>query len=172
MKLYVFDKWNSHKKTFRLDEWDTDEDIFKKEIAKIKNGNIVIDVGSEYGFYAITAGQLVGSEGKVLAIEAHPETYKLLLMNIKMHKLSDRIIPICKAAGKSSGKVKIYETISPGSTSIFRQSVYKLNKNRFYLWINFLRSGAFLKIILKRFTSSGYTVKMDTLDNIVRQYII
>lgn len=70
----------------------------KKEFAKIRGSWIIMDVGSEFGYYAIKAGNLVGSESKVLAIEMHPETYKLLKMNIQLHGLFDRVIPICKVA--------------------------------------------------------------------------
>jgi len=118
LKLHTFSEWNEDNRTIQLTDWETDEVLFKKEVSKIKKGWVVIDVGSEYGYYAIKAGLLVGSDGKVLAIEAHPETYKLLKMNIGLHKLVDRIIPVCKAVGKETGKVKLYETISPGSASI------------------------------------------------------
>ena len=170
MKLYNFREWDATKRAIQLSEWNTDEMIFKREFAKIKSGYVVLDVGSEYGFYAIMAGQLVGSEGKVLAIEAHPETYKLCVMNIKLHGLFDRIIPICKAAGRSTGKLKLYETISPGGSSIVRQSAPSLNKNRFSMMIEFLKSDAFLRVIRKRFAPVKYIVEMDTLDRIANEY--
>lgn len=169
MKLYNFSDWN--KRTIQLSEWDTDELMFKKEFAKIKKGSIVIDVGSEYGFYAIMAGQLVGSSGKVLAIEAHPETYCVLKMNIKLHKLTDRIIPICKAVSSETGKIKLFETISPGSTSIMpRRSPFKVDGKRVYTWLEIAKEYNIFTIIRKRFTPAQYIVPMDTLDNIIKEH--
>jgi len=38
LKLYIFKKWHPGVQNIELEEWDTDEGIFKKEIAKAKNG--------------------------------------------------------------------------------------------------------------------------------------
>lgn len=171
LKLYNFKEWSAKGRAVQLTDWDTDEVIFKKEFAKIKSDWVVVDVGSEYGFYAIMAGKLVGSEGKVLAIEAHPETYRLLEMNIRLHGLVDRVIPICRAVGKDTGKVKLYETFSPGSTSIVpRRSIFQLNKDRLRFWLYFLKNRDFLRVIRKRFTPVKYVVPLDKLDNIVDEY--
>ena len=56
VKLHNFGEWNDKKRTVQLSEWETDEVFFKKELLKIKKGWTVIDVGSEYGYYAIRAG--------------------------------------------------------------------------------------------------------------------
>jgi len=171
LKLYIFKKWHPGVQNIELEEWDTDEGIFKKEIAKAKNGGVVLDVGSEYGFYPIMSGRLVGSNGKVLAIEAHPETYLLLKKNIRLHGLTNCVIPICEAAGKNIGKLKLYETTSPGSTSVTpRQNPFRLNKSRLRMWMEFLRSGNILKIIQKRFAPAKYIVPVNTLDRIAEKY--
>jgi FkbM family methyltransferase len=47
-----------------------------------KKGDIVLDVGSYVGGYAKLAASLVGSTGRVIAIEANPVTYNYLLANI------------------------------------------------------------------------------------------
>lgn len=171
MKIYNFGEWNTDKRTIQLTEWDTDEVIFKKEFAKIKKDWTVVDVGSEFGYYAIRAGLSVGSEGKVFAIEVHPETYKLLEMNVRLHKLDDRIVPICRAVGRKTGMVRLYETISPGSTSIIpRQSISCLSRNRLRMWLEFARKGTAFKIIRKMYAPVKYEVPVDTLDGIAKGY--
>ena len=171
MKLYNFGKWNKEKHAIQLTEWETDEILFKKQFERIKKGWIVIDVGSEFGYYAIKAGRLVGSEGKVLAIEPFPETYQLLKMNIRLHKFVDHIVPICKAVGKQTGKAKLYETISPGGTSIVpRRSSFKLNKNRLLMWLEFAKKRTIFKIIRERYAPVRYVVPVDTLDRIAKEY--
>jgi len=159
------------KNLIQLTEWETDEAVFKTELEKTKKGWTVVDVGSEFGYYAIKAGMLIGSSGKVLAVEMHPETYRLLRMNIKLHKMVDRIIPVCKAAGKERKEVKLYETISPGGTSIIpRQSVLGLNKNRFRMWLEFAKNGSLLKVIRQRYATIRHIVHVDTLDTIAENY--
>ena len=167
LKLYSFGEWNKKKRTIRLSEWETDEYKFRKEFAKVQRGWVVLDVGSEFGYYAIEAGHLVGGTGKVFAIEVHPETYRVLLINIRLHDLTDCVFPICRAVGKETGTVKLFETTSPGSTSIVpRQSTIKLDRNRLRIWLNFAKSLEFLKIIRKRYAPVQYVVPMNTLDEI------
>ena len=171
MKLHNFSEWKKDKCSVQLTEWETDEIFFKKEFSRIEKGWVVIDVGSEYGYYAIKAGTIVGNEGKVLAIEAHPKTCSLLKKNISLHNLTNRVFPICKAVGKEKGTAKLYETISPGSTSIISpQSPFSANKNRLLMWLEFAKSGDLLNVILKRFTCMPYSVPMDTLDGIAEEY--
>lgn len=171
MKLYNFSEWKRDKHTIQLTEWETNEVFFKKEFSRIEKGWVVIDVGSEYGYYAIKAGLIVGDEGKVLAIEAHPKNCSLLKKNIRLYNLANRVIPICKAVGKEKGMAKLHETISPGSTSIIpRQSPFAANKNRLLMWLELAKRGDLLNVILKRFTSVSYAVPVDTLDGIAEEY--
>jgi len=92
MRLYCFNESNEKNHTIELAEWETDEVIFKKELSEVQKGWTVVDVGSEFGYYAIKAAQLVGNEGRVLAIEANPKTYQVLKMNIDLYELENRII--------------------------------------------------------------------------------
>jgi FkbM family methyltransferase len=171
LKLYNFGEWKANKRTVQLSEWETDEVIFKREFLKINEGWFVIDVGSEYGYYTIKAGYKVGNMGKVLAIEPHPETFTLLEMNIKLHKLSDRVIPIQRAVGKERGRTKLFETISPGGTSILpRQNLFSLNRNRLLMWLEFVKNGYIFNVFRKRYAPVKYEVMVETLDDMARDY--
>ena len=60
--------------------------LFKKII---KRGDTVLDIGAHIGKYTMQAAKLVGNNGKVVAIEADPKTFKALseelrLMNLRM----------------------------------------------------------------------------------------
>lgn len=171
MKLYNFRDWN--KRDIQLTDWDTDETLFKRTMDQIKRSWVFIDIGAEYGYYAIKAGLNVGKDGKVLAIEAHPENYKLLKRNIELYDLSNVVIPILKAVGKTTGTAKLYETTSPGSTSIMPRStpLNECNVNKICIWLNFIKDFRnIFKILGKRFAPPKYVVSMDNLDNIVRMY--
>ena len=78
--------------------------IFKNEI---KNGDIVMDVGADYGYFSLLASGLVGNDGKVYAFEPFPFAYQNLIENIKLNKFTN-IIPIQKAVNKGNGKRKFF----------------------------------------------------------------
>ena len=56
--------------------------LLKKELAK---GNVVIDIGSSIGYYALQEAQLVKSSGIVYAIEPVIDSYSILLRNMAMN---------------------------------------------------------------------------------------
>ena len=64
---------------------------------------VVIDVGAYVGDSAIYFA-LNGAE-KVIAIEPHPYAYAEMLINIKLNKLEDKIIPINAGLASKPGKI-------------------------------------------------------------------
>ena len=54
-----------------------------------KKNDIVIDVGAHLGRYTIISANIVGDEGKVVALEASPLVFEKLKRNIKLNKLSN-----------------------------------------------------------------------------------
>jgi FkbM family methyltransferase len=75
----------------------------------ITEGDIVIDIGAHIGCFTILASSLVGSAGKVIAIEPDPENYQELLFNISLNKLSN-VIPFNVAIAEKNGEVELYRT--------------------------------------------------------------
>jgi precorrin-6B methylase 2 len=51
-----------------------------------KEGDIVIDIGAHIGLYTIISSKRVGTNGKVVAIEAHPSNFEMLKSNIKLNQ--------------------------------------------------------------------------------------
>lgn len=70
----------------------------------LKNGDIIFEVGAFIGFHAIRMSELVGIKGKVIAIEAIPENFELLKMNIEINNIKN-IILINKAIWKDRGSL-------------------------------------------------------------------
>lgn len=170
VKLYSIQKWDakSRNQAIVLSKWETDETFFKKEISKIQKGMTFIDVGSEFGYYAIKAAKFVGNSGKVLAIEAHPETYRVLKMNLRLYGLSN-VISVCCAVGSRTEMVELHEAADPGGTSVVTpRPIYDLDKKRLVKILNFVRSGEILEILRRRTTRSRF-VPMDTLDRIMKE---
>src|SRR5215204_2526758 len=63
-------------------------------------GDIVVDVGAYLGRYALTSSNLVGENGRVVAIEGDPSHYKMLDKNLKLNKTSNVTAINCMAGSK------------------------------------------------------------------------
>ena len=86
-----------------------EEDIIERFTPK--EGDIVVDIGAAFGFYTIISSKRVGTNGKVVAIEAHPANFEMLNRNIKLNQLTN-IIPLNYAVYSKETKVKLYNTYS------------------------------------------------------------
>ncbi len=106
--LKVYAKEHDYKYYCRLEDFNPnrEEDIVK--LFCPKEGDIVVDVGAHIGKYSIIASKMVGSKGKVIAIEAHPDNCNILKQNIALNKLSNVIVLNC-AAHSTETLVKLYE---------------------------------------------------------------
>src|ERR687885_111283 len=72
-----------------------------------KKGDTVIDIGAAFGLYTITSSKHVGANGKVIAIEAHPDSFEMLNRNIKLNGLTN-VIPLNYAVYSKETKIKLY----------------------------------------------------------------
>lgn len=71
-----------------------------------REGDTVIDVGAGMGDGLVTLSNLVGKNGKVIAIEAHPETYACMIKTIKLSGLRN-IVPVWCAVAEEDGELYI-----------------------------------------------------------------
>ena len=53
------------------------------------DGDTVIDIGAHLGLYSIMGSKLVGKNGRVIAIEAHPQNFEILKRNISLNGLAN-----------------------------------------------------------------------------------
>jgi FkbM family methyltransferase len=72
-----------------------------------KQGDIVVDIGAHMGRYTIIASKQVGTNGKVLAIEASLSNFEILNSNIKLNQLTN-IISLNQAVYSKETKIKLY----------------------------------------------------------------
>lgn len=63
----------------------------KQKFYTVKTGDYVSEMGAYQGFYSIKLAQLVGPEGRVIAIEPMPDNFRLLQKNKKSNNLSQLI---------------------------------------------------------------------------------
>ncbi|MEM0174295.1 MAG: FkbM family methyltransferase, partial [Sulfolobaceae archaeon] len=100
----------------------------------LKKGSVFIDLGSSNGYYTLIASKCVGNEGKVISIEANPETYKRLLNNISENKL-DNVLTYNIAISDYDGEANIF--LNPGdedglASIINKTEKYMVNKIKCY----------------------------------------
>lgn len=88
---------------------DHEEDIVQQFSPKI--GDIVIDVGAAFGFYTILASKRVSQQGRVVAIEPQPDSFKMLNKNIKLNKLTN-IVTLNYAVSSRKTTLKLYSSYS------------------------------------------------------------
>jgi len=73
----------------------------------LKEGDVVLDIGANIGYYALIESRLVGNSGKVYAIEPVSRNFKTLKRNIKLNACKN--VEIFRlAVGDKDGKSRIY----------------------------------------------------------------
>ena len=94
-------------------------EMFKKVV---KEGDVVVDLGANLGYYTLLAARLVGRKGKVYAFEPEPINYSLLLKNIELNGY-DNIVAVQKAVSDVSGKVRLFlDKKDTGAHTIYQPS--------------------------------------------------
>jgi len=79
-------------------------EMFKKVV---KEGDVVVDLGANIGYFTLLAARLVGKKGKVYAFEPGPINYSLLLKNIELNGY-DNIVAVQRAVSDVTGKVRFF----------------------------------------------------------------
>ena len=96
--------------------------IFKKNL---KEGDVVIDLGANIGYYTLMAAEIVGDKGKVYAFEPDPTNFKVLTKNVKSNKYKN-VVLINKAVSDTSKKGKLYLS----KTNIGSHQIYDSKEER------------------------------------------
>ena len=95
----------------------------------LKKEQTVWDVGANIGYFSLEFARSVGSEGKVLSFEPHPEIFQVLQRNVKRNKYKN-ISLFNQACGSEPGQTKLFfSTENEGNHKIVENS----NSNNFAL---------------------------------------
>jgi FkbM family methyltransferase len=92
-----------------------------------KQGDIVVDIGANIGRYTIISSKRVGTNGKVVAIEAHPGNFEMLNRNIKLNRLTN-VIPLNYAAYSKETKIKLYVPDEESGYTIYHTLMERTGK--------------------------------------------
>lgn len=87
---------------YSLNTFD-EERAFREEHWKIKEGDIVFDVGASYGAYALSAC----SDGAAMvhAFEPEPSVWADLMLNIEINNWNDRCVASCLGLWSAAGEI-------------------------------------------------------------------
>lgn len=74
----------------------------------------IIDVGANVGYYIVKWGDMVGPEGRALAIEANPASARLLRENVALNCRDGRCKIQAVAAGTQKGPATLWVPMGSG----------------------------------------------------------
>ena len=92
---------------FRLDEslrrWDLDSECaFQRALREhLRPGDVVFDIGANFGMHSLYAARLVSTAGRVYAFEPIPANLRLLHCHLRLNRLEDRVTVVPKAVSDS-----------------------------------------------------------------------
>ncbi len=106
-------------KLFVSGRLEPDETIAFRKLTR--NGDRVIDIGANIGYFTVLLALLVGEGGRVLAVEPDPESAALLRKNVDLNKLHGVVTVVEAAAGEA-----------PGEGTLGRSADYNAGDNRMH----------------------------------------
>lgn len=75
---------------------------------RTKLGSIILDVGAQFGLYAMLASRYVGATGRVYAFEPSPDTVAVLQRHLQLNALESTVEVVPAAVGATEGEVTFY----------------------------------------------------------------
>jgi FkbM family methyltransferase len=85
----------------------------------LRPGQVFVDVGANVGYFTLLGGQLVGPQGRVVAVEAHPGLEELLRRNVIMNGLYGYVTTWHRAAWSSSTSLQLHQRLNfSGASSV------------------------------------------------------
>ena len=88
--------------------WEPNLSAFLKKRLSTHGRSNFIDIGANIGYFTLLAGTVPGMEGKVVAIEAHPQIFDHLRRNIALNK-QENITAINAAVLDRVGEVELFD---------------------------------------------------------------
>jgi len=80
----------------------------------LHKGMTFIDIGAHVGLFTLPASLWVGTEGRIVAFEPHPDNFNMLLQNISSNELPCTIEAIQSAVSDKNEKMQLH--LSPFNT--------------------------------------------------------
>jgi FkbM family methyltransferase len=85
----------------------------------LRPGQVFVDVGANIGYFTLLGAQLVGPQGRVVAIEAHPGLAELLRRNVIMNGLYGYVTTWHRAAWSGTTTLQLHQRLNfSGASSV------------------------------------------------------
>jgi FkbM family methyltransferase len=85
----------------------------------LRTGQVFVDVGANVGYFTLLGGHLVGPQGKVVAVEAHPGLAELLRRNVIMNGLYGYVTTWHRAAWSTTTTLQLHQRLNfSGASSV------------------------------------------------------
>lgn len=102
-------------------KWEeTETELIKNEIY---DGNVVLDIGANIGYFTLIFAKKVGSKGKVFAFEPEPNNFRLLKKNVQVNNFQNVVIENF-ALSENNGRINLYLS----ERDVGSHRVYQSNK--------------------------------------------
>jgi FkbM family methyltransferase len=72
----------------------------------LRPGMCFVDVGANWGYYTLLAADIVGNDGRVVALEPHPELFRCLEANVSRNGLP-QVVALRVAVADSEGEMNL-----------------------------------------------------------------
>jgi FkbM family methyltransferase len=90
--------------------WLDEGDDFAGFMSLIEPGDVVVDVGANFGIYALHAARRTGPDGSVVAYEPAPHAFDLLRQSIARNGLEKQVVARQAAVAAGVGKAQFFVT--------------------------------------------------------------
>ena len=88
-------------------------------MALLTPNDIVVDIGANFGMYALGAAKRISSKGRVVAFEPDVRSMSLLKENIRLNKFDDLVICLDVCAGSYDGEASFNVAIDPSFSGVY-----------------------------------------------------
>lgn len=108
------------------DDWEPSETGFF--ISRLREGDTVLDIGANIGWFTLVAAKHIGSTGTIYSFEPRPETAKMLAKTIAMNRLNSIVRFYEYALSDFNGELLINwgsNTDNPGGSFVTRNASYQ-----------------------------------------------
>lgn len=104
-KMFLHKDPNRHPlQKHRWEHWEPGTTRLVK--ARLKQGDVALDIGAMVGYYTLLFSRLVGKEGKVFAFEPNPDHFDLVSRNVKINNCENTTV-VQKAATNKTGTARL-----------------------------------------------------------------
>lgn len=88
---------------------DKERSVERGKYYNFAKDDVILELGAYVGYYAIGVSELLSDQGRVIAVEASPDNFRILQKNINENGI-DKIIPLHKAIWNQKTQLDFYLT--------------------------------------------------------------